>query len=63
MDALLAGLREEGFIRVIIGERLINLAEESLPLAHRPSPLTPHPYLQIVIDRLTARKRERQPLA
>ena len=29
-DALAAGLREEGFIRVIVGERLINLDEESL---------------------------------
>jgi excinuclease ABC subunit A len=28
-DALAAGLREEGFIRVIIGERLITLAEET----------------------------------
>ena len=31
---LAAGLREDGFVRVIVGERLINLDEESSSLSN-----------------------------
>jgi excinuclease ABC subunit A len=47
IDALAAGLREEGFIRVIVGERLINLDEGSLSASWGDSltiaPTSPHP--------------------
>ena len=33
IDALAAGLREEGFVRLILGERLVNLDEASLSLS------------------------------
>jgi excinuclease ABC subunit A len=46
-DALAAGLREEGFIRVIVGERLINLDEGSLPASlgdnSTIAQISPHP--------------------
>ncbi|MGD0383985.1 MAG: excinuclease ABC subunit A, partial [Thermoguttaceae bacterium] len=61
-DALAVGLREEGFIRVIVSERLINLDEGSMSLSNVSGP---HPAqvpglndlsngIYVVVDRLTA---------
>ncbi len=53
-DALAAALREEGFIRVVAGEHLVNLDEASLSLStvHCP-PSTPNG-IYVVVDRLTS---------
>jgi excinuclease ABC subunit A len=45
-EATAAQLREEGFVRVIVGERTLNLASESLPPGNVSS-------LRVVLDRLT----------
>ncbi len=48
LDEVAAALREEGFIRVITGGGIVNLAETPLP-----APLDPHPLpIYVVIDRL-----------
>ena len=58
MDALAAGLREEGFIRAIVGEHLINLDEGNLPASSGDSStVTPTNHqngIYVVVDRLTA---------
>ena len=48
VDQMAAGLREDGFIRVIVGDRLINLTEEPLPEA------LGNGGFYAVVDRLTA---------
>ena len=48
VDQMAAGLREDGFIRVIVGDRLINLTEEPLPEA------VGNGGFYAVVDRLTA---------
>jgi excinuclease ABC subunit A len=61
-DAMTAALREEGFIRVIIGERLVNLAETTSFFSPVPGPHpaqvsglnNPRNGIYVVVDRLTA---------
>ncbi|MGA2799529.1 MAG: excinuclease ABC subunit UvrA, partial [Thermoguttaceae bacterium] len=53
-DALAAGLREEGFIRVIVGQRLINLDEENSSLSTVHCPLSTPNGIYVVVDRLTS---------
>jgi excinuclease ABC subunit A len=48
-----AGLKEEGFVRVIAGGRMLNLDEESLP-ATSPEAVSPDAGLYVVVDRLAA---------
>jgi len=65
LDEVAAALREEGFVRAIVGERTVNLADGSLGggrhlLPERPSKpsrqMSPDPLfpLYVVVDRLTA---------
>ncbi|NQU24060.1 MAG: excinuclease ABC subunit UvrA, partial [Candidatus Nealsonbacteria bacterium] len=53
LDQAAAGLREDGFVRVIAGDRTVNLAEEPLP---KPSPddATSNGGVYVIVDRLAA---------
>jgi len=61
LEQLVAGLREEGFVRAIIGGELVNLdsagsTRRASPPATHSSPLAPHPspLVYAVVDRLVA---------
>ena len=65
VEGTLAELRSQGFTRVLVGEQLVNLAEDAgrpLPAAINDGPQRP-PNVEVIIDRLTAGGSSPQRLA